>query len=207
VLLMTGARRGETRAAMWEQFDLKEGLWTKPSHATKQKKEHRVPLAAPVRLLLAERATRRDAELQQLAVELKKAAPGDRAAIEEWHGRVSRFVFPSRKGNAGHIDNLKKPWEAICKRAKIARSGPQSVRVHDLRHTAASILVSGGASLPLIGQLLGHTQVVTTSRYAHLFDDAQRAAVERLGAAIVGGKGAEVVELKSRTRKTSTHRL
>jgi hypothetical protein len=46
-------------------------------------------------------------------------------------------------------------------------------------------LASGGASLPLIGALLGHSQPATTARYAHLFDDPQRAAVERVGAVIV----------------------
>jgi site-specific recombinase XerD len=58
------------------------------------------------------------------------------------------------------------------------------LRVHDLRHSFASQLVSEGASLPLIGALLGHTQAQTTARYAHLFDDPQRAAVERVGAVI-----------------------
>jgi hypothetical protein len=47
-------------------------------------------------------------------------------------------------------------------------------------------LASGGASLPLIGALLGHSNPATTHRYAHLFDDPQRAAVERVGKIIVG---------------------
>jgi site-specific recombinase XerD len=55
-----------------------------------------------------------------------------------------------------------------------------------LRHSFASQLVSQGASLPLIGALLGHTQAQTTARYAHLFDDPQRAAVERVGKIITG---------------------
>jgi site-specific recombinase XerD len=53
-----------------------------------------------------------------------------------------------------------------------------NVRIHDLRHSFASILVSAGASLPLIGQLLGHTQAQTTHRYAHLFDRPMRDAAE-----------------------------
>jgi site-specific recombinase XerD len=58
------------------------------------------------------------------------------------------------------------------------------LRVHDLRHSFASQLASQGASLPLIGALLGHSNPVTTHRYAHLFDDPQRAAVERVGVVI-----------------------
>ena len=56
-----------------------------------------------------------------------------------------------------------------------------TVRIHDLRHSFASILVSAGASLPLIGQMLGHTQVQTTQRYAHLFDEPLREAAEAVG--------------------------
>jgi len=61
-----------------------------------------------------------------------------------------------------------------------------NVRIHDLRHSFASILVSAGASLPLIGQMLGHTQVQTTQRYAHLFDDPMRDAAETVGQIVSG---------------------
>ena len=60
------------------------------------------------------------------------------------------------------------------------------VRLHDLRHSYASILASSGMSLPIIGALLGHTQASTTHRYAHLVDDALRAATERVGAVVMG---------------------
>ena len=54
LLLLTGARRGETLSARWDQFDLSAGVWVKPSHATKQAKTHRIPLSAPALALLAE---------------------------------------------------------------------------------------------------------------------------------------------------------
>jgi hypothetical protein len=52
------------------------------------------------------------------------------------------------------------------------------VRINDLRHTFASLLVSGGASLELIGKLLGHSQMQTTQRYAHLMGPPLRAGVD-----------------------------
>ncbi len=55
--------------------------------------------------------------------------------------------------------------------------------------TTARLLVSAGASLPLIGQMLGHTQVQTTQRYAHLFDDPMRDAAETVGRVIGNAKG------------------
>jgi integrase len=78
---------------------------------------------------------------------------------------------------------LKKAWRAITKAAGVA-----GLRIHDLRHSFASQLASGGASLPLIGALLGHSNPTTTHRYAHLFDDPQRAAVERVGAVIAAAR-------------------
>jgi hypothetical protein len=57
------------------------------------------------------------------------------------------------------------------------------VRIHDLRHTFASLLVSGGASLEMIGKLLGHSQMQTTQRYAHLMDSPLRAGVGAVASA------------------------
>lgn len=103
------------------------------------------------------------------------------ANIKE-RGDDKKFVFPSRRGSKHpHITELKKAWSRICKLAKL-----EDVRIHDLRHTFASVLVSGGASLPLIGALLGHTQVQTTQRYAHMMDNPLREATARVGAIIDG---------------------
>ena len=70
------------------------------------------------------------------------------------------------------------------------------MRLHDLRHTYASVLASSGLSLPVIGALLGHATPTTTHRYAHLFDDPLRAATERASAIITGKPSAEIVPLK-----------
>lgn len=91
----------------------------------------------------------------------------------------SEFVFPGGKYD-GHIVNLAKPWHLICKHAKI-----ENVRIHDLRHTAASIAVGQGVPLPIIGRLLGHSQSQTTARYAHVDSDPALAAANLLGNAIM----------------------
>jgi integrase len=103
-------------------------------------------------------------------------------------------VFPG-SGERGHVVEVKKAWRAITKAAGIT-----GLRIHDLRHSFASQLASGGASLPLIGALLGHSNPTTTHRYAHLFDDPQRAAVERVGAVIsaAGTPSQEPVQLPRR---------
>jgi len=84
------------------------------------------------------------------------------------------YVFPS-VGKTGHVTDIQRPWNSLCRVAGITE-----LRIHDLRHSFASQLVNSGASLPLIGALLGHSNPTTTARYSHLFDDPQRAAVERI---------------------------
>ena len=70
------------------------------------------------------------------------------------------------------VHEMRRYWQGILKVAEI-----DDVRIHDLRHTFASLLVSGGASLEVIGRLLGHTQMSTTQRYAHLMESPLRESV------------------------------
>lgn len=83
-------------------------------------------------------------------------------------------ICGQKKGE--RLINLQKPWQAIR-----ARAGLGDVRLHDLRHSFASIAVASGMSLPMIGKLLGHSQPQTTARYAHLADDPMRAASDQIG--------------------------
>jgi integrase len=106
------------------------------------------------------------------------SAPAKQLLAELRRKTNGPWVFPADSA-PGHRVAVQKAWLAICAAARIG-----GLRIHDLRHSFASQLASSGASLPLIGSLLGHSNPVTTHRYAHLFDDPQRAAVERVGAVI-----------------------
>jgi integrase len=79
--------------------------------------------------------------------------------------------------NGAHLVNLQKSWRIVRQMA-----GVEDLRLHDLRHTFASIGVGEGLGLPILGGLLGHTQPATTSRYAHLANDPLKAANELIGA-------------------------
>jgi integrase len=152
LLLLTGARRGEAMNARWDQFDLENGIWTKPAATTKQRRLHRVPLS-------------------QAAVELLRAIRSSVPADCPW-------VFPGDiKGNP--LTDIQNFWEGVRKKAKLG-----DTRIHDLRHTFASLLVSGGMTLPMVGRLLGHTQAQTTLRYAHLYDDPLRVGLDQVGDAL-----------------------
>ncbi len=80
-----------------------------------------------------------------------------------------------------HITDLQKPWRRIRERA-----GLEDVRIHDLRHSFASRALALGESLTMIGKLLGHTQVQTTARYAHLARDSIQNAAARITGSIGG---------------------
>jgi integrase len=78
-----------------------------------------------------------------------------------------------------HLVNLRKPWGRIR-----AKAGLADVRIHDLRHSFASVGAALGLSLPIIGKMLGHTHAATTQRYAHLAADPVKDAVDKIGATI-----------------------
>ena len=98
----------------------------------------------------------------------------------------SPYVIPGELPGKPRNDNLKRPWNRVRKRA-----GLVDFRLHDVRHSFASLGAGSGLSLPIIGKLLGHRSPQTTARYAHLADDPVRSASEdvalRATAAIGGG--------------------
>ena len=77
------------------------------------------------------------------------------------------------------LSDLQPFWQRVR-----ARAGLKDVRLHDLRHTFASTAVAAGQGLPMIGKLLGHTQVQTTARYAHLAADPVKAAADSVSGAL-----------------------
>jgi site-specific recombinase XerD len=76
---------------------------------------------------------------------------------------------------AARLSDLQPFWQRVR-----ARAGLKDVRIHDLRHTFASTAIAQGQGLSMIGKLLGHTQLQTTARYAHLATDPVIAAAEQV---------------------------
>ena len=161
LLIVTGARPGEVIGATWPMFDLKRGVWTKPSHHTKERKIEHVRLNGNAMAILRRMAENKGAGI---------------------------YLFPGRDPNTART-TLRNAWKQVCKSAgfatvsyKIGKRGKPlerwkpSVRIYQLRHTFASILISRNWSLQLVGKLLGHTQTATTERYAHVADSAQQDA-------------------------------
>jgi integrase len=83
------------------------------------------------------------------------------------------FVFPAWRGDR-HIVDLRSVWRKVTELADL-----RGLRLHDLRHSFASVAVSSGESLYIVGKILGHRQARTTEIYAHLAEDPVQAAADR----------------------------
>ena len=114
----------------------------------------------------------KDSKTGKKLVYLSSAAVSTFESLPQTPGNV-HVICGDKEG--AHLVNLQKPWRRIRERA-----GLSDVRLHDLRHTFASIAASRGLSLPMIGALLGHKQTQTTARYAHLLGQPLREAAEKV---------------------------
>ena len=114
--------------------------------------------------------------------------------------RVDRCVIPGKrrapkngkKPESRPRSDLKRPWTMVRRHAGLAADADNPkfrVRIHDLRHTHASIGVGANMGLPIIGKLLGHAQARTTERYAHLETDPLRKASNAIGKKISDAMG------------------
>ena len=114
----------------------------------------------------------------KLTVSLADAALSLLRQLKDKSGQHLYVIPGSIKGKP--LVNLQKPWRALR-----AIAGLEDVRIHDLRHTFASIGAGMGMSLHMLGRLLGHTQASTTSRYAHLAQSPVQAAADAIGAELM----------------------
>jgi integrase len=148
--LHTGCRKGELLGLEWERVDLHENLIWLGSNHTKNGKRRSVPLNTEAKHALISRFSYRST-----------ACPD------------SRWVFFHPDG--ARIKDMKKSFAGACQRA-----GIDDFRIHDLRHTCAAWLVQEAVPLSEVRDLLGHSSVVVTERYAHLAPENVRKAVEKL---------------------------
>ena len=144
---------------------------------------HPVIGGAPAHVLQRQGHVRRDARLPD-------AKTGGRVVPLGPEARAVLSAIPRDDDNpwviagrlpGSHLTDLQRPWRRIRKQA-----GLEDVRIHDLRHSFASRALALGESLTMIGKLLGHTQVQTTARYAHLARDSIQTAAARITGSIGG---------------------
>lgn len=148
-LLLTGARRNEAAQARWQDFDLENAVWTIPK--TKSGQFRKLAIAEAVLDLLR--------------------------VVKQFHDQHSLenpcvYVFGNLKTGRPY-QNLYRSWN----KARCA-AGLRDFRLHDLRHSFASILVNNGVSIYEVQNLLGHASINTTKRYAHLAPETLRKSAQ-----------------------------
>lgn len=163
LLLFTGCRRNEVLSMKWDQVKLEEGRLFLP--VTKNGRARSVLLNGKAQEVLEDLNVR------------KKDSERTRSSL---------FVFPSRAGTRkGYIYDLRRPFQSACELA-----GVEGLRIHDLRHSFATIAIMGGATLFEVQKLLGHSNLEITQRYSHMVDDSLQRATENAAQVInqaVGG--------------------
>lgn len=152
-LMATGARKREVLDARWEDFDVERNVWRVP--LSKSGKSRHVPLSQYMITLLSDL----------------------RALQSRWPAPIkdTPYVFPNPETGQPYL-NIFSAWNRVRKLA-----GMDNLRIHDLRHSYASYLVNIGESLYVVQQLLGHTQIKTTQRYAHLSPETLLTATNKVG--------------------------
>jgi integrase len=170
LLLLTGARKTEILGLRWAEVDFERKLLT----LTPQRRKaggrtgiRRIQLSPPAIEILTRRQKKVKADVER---------PKRQGQLPD----VGGFVFPATRG-ARHAVGLRKVFQRVCAEANL-----ENVRIHDLRHSFASFAVADGASLFLVGKLLGHATSRTTERYAHLSGHPLQEAVDSIGRTIAG---------------------
>ncbi len=160
--LHTGMRRGEMLAMEWQRVDLDEGLVYLRGVHQKNGKTGSVPLNETAKAAL----TRRDNFRQEYCPS-------------------SPWVFAHKNGE--RIASVKRSFANAC-----AKAGIEDFRIHDLRHCCAAWLVQSGVSIRAVAELLRHSDIRITMRYAHLAPETVRAAVAVLDAESRFGHGDKI---------------
>ncbi|MFZ4606498.1 MAG: tyrosine-type recombinase/integrase [Caulobacter sp.] len=152
LLLLTGARKTEILGLRWSEVNT----------------ERQVLLLPPERTKAGGKTGERRITLSPPALAILTKRRPRTAKGED-------FVFPAIRGD-GHIIGVRRAFAKACVRAEL-----EGVRIHDLRHSFASFAVADGASLFLVGKLLGHANARTAERYAHLTGDPLQDAAASIG--------------------------
>ena len=160
LLIATGLRIGEAVALEWSDVDF-EALTLRVSRSRK--------LGGAVGGTKSDRSR------------MVHIDPGLAQTLEQQRrssGRLGRLVFSTSTGSMLNPTNVRNRWHAQTLRD----AGLPHIRLHDLRHTAATLAVAAGESVLFVQSMLGHSDVRTTMRYAHPDHGAHRAAAARVAA-------------------------
>ena len=182
LLIALGLRRGEALGLHWDDIDVERGRLSVRRSLQRRRTAERTP-SGRRRGRLVEVDTKTDASVRTIAMPslLTHALRDhrDRQAAEQADALVwvdERLVFTTHVGTWLDPQNVYKQWHDLCDRAGVRRCRP-----HDLRHTAASLLLMQGTDMRTVMDVLGHSRMATTSDlYTHVLDEVKADAATRM---------------------------
>lgn len=183
LLLTLGLRKGEALALHWDDLDLEAGTVKVHRSLQRLRDADPDPITGRRRGRLVERQTTKtgdEAVLPLPAVLVTELEEHRRRQLKERLASAAwvnpELVFTTGVGTALEPRNVSRAWAAICDAA-----GVPAVRVHDMRHTTASLLLEQGVALKVVQQLLRHSRLSTTADiYAHVSTKMARDAADKM---------------------------
>ncbi|BDP42601.1 site-specific integrase [Deinococcus aetherius] len=176
--LGTGLRRGELLALTWEDLDFGERVLTVRRSLMKDERGREV-VGVPKTRASRRRIVLAQDVLDTLHLHWEREHRGGKPPEK------TVPVFPSASGNHVEQRHLQRTFEALIQEAEVPR-----IRFHDLRHTAASLLIRQGVPPKVVSDRLGHRNVAFTLQvYTHVYDDQREAAALPLSRLLSGGPG------------------
>lgn len=178
--LMTGARRSNILAMRWRDINFETKLWKIPGEIMKNGSPLTVPLNDEAIVVLQARKELRTKFMRQ-------------------HGLKLDYVFFSLTSKSGHLEEPKRGWHRILKRANI-----EDLRLHDLRRTLGSYQAMNGVTTAVIGKTLGHKSIAATAIYARMNLDPVRDGIQKATNAMFTGSEELVVQYLDGLKKNGS---
>ncbi len=177
-----GMREGELFGLTWPAIDLEKGTLRIFQQLQRARKDGR--LDGPREFILqttktksGERTLRIDADLIAVLCEHKRLQDEERALLgDQWRDPWGNLVFTTETGAPIHSGQLRWHFHRVLKQAQLPR-----IRFHDLRHTAATLMLANNVPIVTVSKILGHVSpAITAAIYAHALDDSKSAAIADL---------------------------
>ena len=178
--LSLGLRQGEALGLRWEDVDLTAGVICVRRQLLRPDKKGAPLTFGPVKSARSRRTLALPGRLAELLAEHRDKQAVEREAAMTWAD--DRLVFATAKGTPIDHRNDAREFKALCERA-----GIPPYRVHDLRHTAATLLIAQGQHARVVMEVLGHSQIAMTMNvYGHVMDSQLRDAADAVDEALWG---------------------
>jgi integrase len=180
VALSLGLRQGEALGLWWEDIDFEAGVLRVRRQLLRPAGKGKPLAVGPLKSARSKRTLALPAPLANLLREHRAHQAAERLAAGGWADE--RLVFTTSTGTPVDHRNDARDFKALCERAAIP-----PYRVHDLRHTAATLLIAQGQHARVIMEVLGHSQIaVTMNVYGHVMDSQLRGAADAVTEALWG---------------------